>query len=149
MASEGGQFWPTVGMCSAQPQGCSHTWRRSRVSAVLVVLLKSTICIPGGRHGRSRAGGQRASLLCAAESGSELGWVEEGAGIRLRFFSVHTKDGMEWEFTQRSRMGLILHYHLWLQKGGSFAFLPSVLCPRHRCSCQGARSPRLGVGRAG
>ena len=67
---EEGQFCPTVGM-----------W-----PFLLAVLLKSTMCIPGGRHGRSKAGGQRARLLClAASRGSELGWVEQGAGIRLRF----------------------------------------------------------------
>ncbi len=29
---------------------------------------------------------------------------------------------MKWEFTQRSRMGLILHYHVWLQKGAVLSF---------------------------
>ena len=43
-----------------------------------------------------------------------------GSRDKAAIFAVHTKDGMEWGFTQRSRMGLILHYHVWLQKGGSF-----------------------------
>ena len=43
-------------------------WRGATIGnetrVVLTFLLESTICIPGGRHGRFRAGGQRASLFC-------------------------------------------------------------------------------------
>ena len=62
---------------------------------VLTFLLKSTICIPGGRHGRSRAGGQRASLFCG-EFCTREALLFMATSVTAPFPSFLVFSGLEW-----------------------------------------------------
>jgi len=67
----------------------------NETKVVLTFLLESTICIPGGRHGRFRAGGQRASLFCG-EFCTREALLFMATSVTAPFPSFLVFSGLEW-----------------------------------------------------